>query len=387
MASRYNGEAPKLLDALQFQEPSGCFVVAEVDDMPLACGGFRAVDSETAELKLIRVEPAMRRQGLGRLVLDFLETEASKLGYRRLILETGLAQPEALALYEACGYSPSPTFGEFKGYPDVRAFTKDLGEPASPNVDSGGSATLRSRGYVDYEQVADLYRRGRSLPPEVLDRWACAIRPYLPSGPLTLVDIGAGTGIFAGAWPGWAKAKVIAVEPAEAMAQVAVVADRDVSFLRAVAEDLPLRDDGSDVVWVSTALHHFADVDRAVSEFARVLRVGGRVLVRTYVPGRTEITYADEFPGRSKWISRFHDEERLLRIFGVHRFNVVDVREVLEWAEPYAASAEWVSMMRDADSMLTALTDEEIQAGLDALRSNPGKIGRLELTLLVFEHL
>ena len=40
--------------------------------------------------------------------------------------------------------------------------------------------------------------------------------------------------------------------------------------------------------------------------------------------------------------------------------------------------------MRHADSMLTALSDEEIDAGLDALRSQPSKVARIELTLFVF---
>jgi SAM-dependent methyltransferase len=219
----------------------------------------------------------------------------------------------------------------------------------------------------------------------VIDRWGEAIRPSLPSGPLDVVDAGAGTGIFAAAWPRWAPASVVAVEPAAAMVRVADRVDPAVRFVRGVAEALPLRERRSDVVWVSTALHHFADVDQAVGEFARVLRHGGRVLVRTYVPGRTEVTYVEEFPGRSKWTRRFHDEEELLNLFGAHGLELITIREVLEGTETYAASAEWVSRMRNADSVLTALSDEEITEGLAILRANPGRIGRLELTLLAFE--
>ena len=58
---------------------------------------------------------------------------------------------------------------------------------------------------------------------------------------------------------------------------------------------------------------------------------------------------------------------------------------MLEWTESYAHSADWVERMRDADSVLTALSDEEIAEGLRKLRSTPTKTGRLELTLFVFQ--
>ncbi len=242
----------------------------------------------------------------------------------------------------------------------------------------------RSKGFVDYEQVADLYRRGRSLPAEVLARWGEAVSPFLPDGKLRVVDIGAGTGVFAAVWPFWADAMAIAVEPAEAMARAGMLAAPAAYFVRGVAEALPLRDGAADVVWVSTALHHFPDVDRAVSEFARVLRSGGRVLVRTYVPGRTEIGYVNGFPGRAKWISRFQTEAELRCLFAAHGLSVVDIVDVLEWKENYAASAQWAAMMRNADSMFTALSDDDMAEGLARLRSTPDVVGRLELTLLVF---
>jgi SAM-dependent methyltransferase len=246
----------------------------------------------------------------------------------------------------------------------------------------------QSRGYVDYDRVADRYQAGRSLSTDVLDRWAAAVRPFLPPGPLRIVDVGAGTGIFAAAWPSWTSATVVAVEPSAAMAAAArgagAMDDRGVGFVRSVAESLPLRSGGADVAWVSTALHHFADVHRAVGELARVLRPGGRVLVRTYVVGRTEIGWLTEFPGRDKWEARCHSTEELGAIFEPHGFELSTIRDVLEWTETYAEAADWVERMRDADSLLTALTDDEVAAGVRALRSAPSTISRAELTLVVF---
>jgi SAM-dependent methyltransferase len=246
----------------------------------------------------------------------------------------------------------------------------------------------RSRGYVDYDRVAARYQAGRALSTEVLGRWATAVRPFLPPGRLRIVDVGAGTGIFSAAWPSWTSATVVAVEPSAAMAGAArragAMDDRGVWFVRSVAESLPLRSGGADVAWVSTALHHFADVHRAVAELARVLRPGGRVLVRTYVLGRTEIGWLTAFPGRDKWEARCHTTEELRAIFAPHGLELSEIRDVFEWTESNAEAADWVEQMRDADSLLTALTDDEIAAGVSALRSAPSAISRAELTLLVF---
>ncbi len=196
--------------------------------------------------------------------------------------------------------------------------------------------------------------------------------------------MGAGTGIFAAAWPQWTAATVVAVEPSAAMVGAGSVDDPGVCFVLGTAEALPVRDNCAEVVWVSTALHHFADVHLAVREFARVVGRGGRVLVRTYAPGRTEISWLDELPGRAKWEARCHTEQQLTEIFSPKGFDLVDAREVLEGTESYARSAEWVERMRHADSFLTALGDEEIAEGLNNLRATPTKMARVEVTLFVF---
>jgi ubiquinone/menaquinone biosynthesis C-methylase UbiE len=252
-------------------------------------------------------------------------------------------------------------------------------------VSTNEHRATRSRDFVDYERVAARYQEGRSLAADVLDRWREAVLPYLPTGPIRVADVGAGTGIFAAAWPRWADATVVAVEPAAAMAAAGGLRDRDVGYVRATAEALPVRDGSVDVVWVSTALHHFADVDRALREFGRVLRPDGRVLVRTHAPGRSEITWVDQFPGRAKWEARCYTERQLVEILRPHGFDLVDAVEVLEGTESYAKSADWVERMRRADSMLTALSDEEVAEGVNRLRSTPTRIGRLELSLFVFQ--
>ena len=59
------------------------------------------------------VTPARRGAGLSRQMLSALESEARGLGYRRIRLETGVHQLEALALYRSSGYEEIPRYGPY----------------------------------------------------------------------------------------------------------------------------------------------------------------------------------------------------------------------------------------------------------------------------------
>ncbi len=71
--------------------------------------------------------PTARREGLGRRLLAALETEARALGVRHLVLETGVRQTAALALYGDTGFRPIPLYGEYRLSPDTSiCLGKDL---------------------------------------------------------------------------------------------------------------------------------------------------------------------------------------------------------------------------------------------------------------------
>ncbi len=241
-------------------------------------------------------------------------------------------------------------------------------------------------GFVDYEHQAARYRAGRALPDEALGRWGRAVRPYLPEGRCRLVlDAGAGTGLFAAARPQWAGVDVVALEPAAAMVDEGAAAAPRARFVLGVAERLPLAGATFDVAWLSTSLHHLADRASAATELARVLRPGGRALVRTYLPGRSVVSFLEASPGRDKWIGRFPTEAEIGELFSAAGFGPVGVRQVHERDVTYGQSAEWAARMRHTDSILAALDDEELASGLARLRADPGRVGHIELALLAFE--
>ena len=70
----------------------------------------RGSDGFVAALVGHRIE-AVRRRGLARLLVAAIERSAAEAGRKRLILETGLRQPEAVAMYRALGYRSVAPFG------------------------------------------------------------------------------------------------------------------------------------------------------------------------------------------------------------------------------------------------------------------------------------
>src|ERR1700682_97896 len=105
------------LDPNEVAAGNGIFVVARWEGRPVGCGALRCIrDPEltrelgprVGELKRMYVARDLRGKGIGRALLNRLETEALKLGLDRLVLETGIRSPEALALYRGAGFTGIP---------------------------------------------------------------------------------------------------------------------------------------------------------------------------------------------------------------------------------------------------------------------------------------
>ncbi len=130
--ARYGSRDESPVDPLLFTLPHGLFVIAYDGDEPLATGAWRRSTveafgtSSTAEIKRMYVVPSARGRGLARQVLAHLEQTARAAGTEALVLETGLAQPEAIALYESSGYTPIAGFGYYCGSHLSRCFGKPL---------------------------------------------------------------------------------------------------------------------------------------------------------------------------------------------------------------------------------------------------------------------
>ena len=94
------------------------FVVCH-DGEPAGCGGVQFIFDPHdpveyyGELKRMYVRNEYRGLGLARRLLEHLETLALDRGVTVMRLETGIHQPEAVGLYDRCGYHRIPPFGSY----------------------------------------------------------------------------------------------------------------------------------------------------------------------------------------------------------------------------------------------------------------------------------
>lgn len=101
IAGRALGGGPSATPA-DFSPPGGAYLVGFADGGHAACGGgVKSLGDGAAEIKRFYVVPAFRGQGLARELLQALEDEARRLGYRTLRLD---ATAPTWPMYLASGY-------------------------------------------------------------------------------------------------------------------------------------------------------------------------------------------------------------------------------------------------------------------------------------------
>jgi len=117
----------------------------------------------------------------------------------------------------------------------------------------------------------------------------------------SVVDVGCGPGAAARRAARLATS-VIGVDPAPVMLRVARLLTNSsgtVRYAAGTAEALPLPDHCASVLWTIASVHHWADLDAALSEAGRVLKPEGRLVAierrtRPGAPGHGSHGWTDE---------------------------------------------------------------------------------------------
>lgn len=92
----------------------------------IACGAIKIFSEKRMEVKRMFTLPEYRGRGLARQILGTLENWAAEMGFPEVILETGVRQPDAIALYEKAGYERIENYGPYEGVENSVCFGKSL---------------------------------------------------------------------------------------------------------------------------------------------------------------------------------------------------------------------------------------------------------------------
>lgn len=123
--SRY-GEEQSFFDRFNKLDSIKYVVVGYNESGPVGCGAIKEYEQGVAEVKRMYVATDARGQGTGRLLLGALEKWALELTCNKCVLETGVAQPEAIRLYAKNGYVVIPNYGQYAGVKSSVCMAKAL---------------------------------------------------------------------------------------------------------------------------------------------------------------------------------------------------------------------------------------------------------------------
>lgn len=103
------------LDVDAMHAPELTFWSASVGSAIAACGALKQLSDDHAELKSMKASDEFVGQGIGRALLLHLLSQAKRLGYTRVSLETGTMDAflPARSLYQSAGFENCEPFSDY----------------------------------------------------------------------------------------------------------------------------------------------------------------------------------------------------------------------------------------------------------------------------------
>jgi uncharacterized protein (DUF1330 family)/ribosomal protein S18 acetylase RimI-like enzyme len=113
-------------DKLNVLPPDALVALLYDEGHPVACGCLKKIGDAEYELKRMFVAEPNRGKGYSKIVLEELEGWALEKGGREILLETGIKQTAAIALYKKRGYIQTENYGEYRGNSNSLCMKKEL---------------------------------------------------------------------------------------------------------------------------------------------------------------------------------------------------------------------------------------------------------------------
>jgi SAM-dependent methyltransferase len=230
-----------------------------------------------------------------------------------------------------------------------------------------GASLLR-----DYSRQAEHYDETRSASPSVMRPLRLALEGA--PGP-RLADIGGGTGNYAVAFKqeGWEP--VVVDRSVEMLAHAAA---KGLEVVEADAQQLPFGDESFDVATMISMLHHVEDRGAALAEARRILRSGGRLVLKGFTgEDAASLWILDYFPSSRRWMEATHPPRAAI-LNELPGARLLDFEfEDMEDASLAALSADPRRVLEAGESAATSYFERmqrdhpgELQAGLARLRQD-----------------
>ncbi|MEV4745914.1 GNAT family N-acetyltransferase [Streptosporangium amethystogenes subsp. fukuiense] len=121
-------ESKHALDLESLRRPEITFWSVMDGDSLVGCGAIKRLDAGHAEIKSMRTRPTRKRSGIASLLLEHIVTEARRMGFTRLSLETGATEffLPARKLYEKFGFEYCDPFADYAPDPNSAFMTRAL---------------------------------------------------------------------------------------------------------------------------------------------------------------------------------------------------------------------------------------------------------------------
>jgi len=119
------------LDGIEaLQRPNVLFLGAYLGDELVGCGAVKSLDDDGiyGEIKRVFVLDAYRGRGVSKRLMQELEAHLRSNGIHTARLETGIRQPEAIALYRRLGYVERGPYGAYVRDPLSLFMEKNLAD-------------------------------------------------------------------------------------------------------------------------------------------------------------------------------------------------------------------------------------------------------------------
>ena len=105
-------------------------IVTYAGEKPVGCAALRKYSDEEIEVKRVFVREEYRGKKIGGIMMENLIVQSKRLGYKRMILETGELLKASVRLYSKYGFEIIPNYGAYVNMPESLCMGRSLKDSA-----------------------------------------------------------------------------------------------------------------------------------------------------------------------------------------------------------------------------------------------------------------